>query len=139
MGSREPLGAGLVDPGLAEAYQLFATLSPASMIVIDRGRIVVAWEILDTGETEFDSKSLLNALYGTPVHDGRINLDFPRHRRHGAGEGLHDFPSRRGGRCEGRKHLARAQSSSATKAGITPGLYAVRLGGGTRSAVTFRA
>ena len=60
-------------------------------------------------------------------------------RRHGAGEGLHDFPSRHGGRCEGRKHLARALSSSATKAGITPGLYAVRLGGGTTSAVTFRA
>jgi hypothetical protein len=29
--------------GLAEAYQLFATLPPASMVVIDRGRIVVAW------------------------------------------------------------------------------------------------
>ena len=27
--------------GLAEAYQLFANLPPASMVVIDRGRIVV--------------------------------------------------------------------------------------------------
>ena len=29
--------------GLAEAYRLFATLPPASLLVIDRGRIVVAW------------------------------------------------------------------------------------------------
>ena len=62
--------------GLAEAYQLFATLPPASMVVIDRGRIVVAWgDSARRVKLSSIRKSLLNALYGTPVHDGRINLD----------------------------------------------------------------
>jgi CubicO group peptidase (beta-lactamase class C family) len=62
--------------GLAEAYQLFANLPPASMVVIDRGRIVVAWgDSARRVKLSSIRKSLLNALYGTPVHDGRINLD----------------------------------------------------------------
>ena len=71
-----PLELGWSIRGLAEAYQLFATLSPASMIVIDRGRIVVAWGDSAT-RVKLNSirKSLLNALYGTPVHDGRVDLE----------------------------------------------------------------
>ena len=62
--------------GLAEAYQLFANLPPASMVVIDRGRIVVAWgDSARRVKLSSIRKSLLNALYGTPVNDGRINLD----------------------------------------------------------------
>ena len=73
--------ASLVELGwsiqrLAEAYQLFATLPPASMVVIDRGRIVVAWgDSARRVKLSSIRKSLLNALYGAPVHDGRINLD----------------------------------------------------------------
>jgi CubicO group peptidase (beta-lactamase class C family) len=71
-----PVDLGWSIQGLAEAYQLFATLPPASMVVIDRGLIVVAWGD-SAGRVKLSSirKSLLNALYGTPVDDGRINLD----------------------------------------------------------------
>lgn len=71
-----PAELGWSIPGLAEAYQLFATLPPASMVVIDRGRIVVAWgDSARRVKLSSIRKSLLNALYGTPVHVGRINLD----------------------------------------------------------------
>jgi hypothetical protein len=62
--------------GLGEAYQVFATLTPASMVVIDRGRIVVAWgDSARRVKLSSIRKSLLSALYGTPVHDGRISLN----------------------------------------------------------------
>jgi hypothetical protein len=71
-----PVELGWSIQGLAEAYQLFATLPPASMVVIDRGRIVIAWgDSARRVKLSSIRKSLLNALYGTPVHDGRINLD----------------------------------------------------------------
>ena len=71
-----PAELGWSIPGLAEAYQLFATLPPASMVVIDRGRIVVAWgDSARRVKLSSIRKSLLNALYGTPVHVGQINLD----------------------------------------------------------------
>jgi hypothetical protein len=38
-----PVKLGWSIQGLAEAYQLFATVPPASMVVVDRGQIVVAW------------------------------------------------------------------------------------------------
>jgi hypothetical protein len=63
--------------GLAETYQLFATLPPTSMVV-DRGRIVVAWgDSARRVKLSSIRKSLLKALCGTPVHDGRIDLDDP--------------------------------------------------------------
>jgi CubicO group peptidase (beta-lactamase class C family) len=71
-----PLKLGWSIQGLAEAYQLFATLPPASMLVIDRGQIVVAWgDSARRVKLSSIRKSLVNALYGTPVHDARINLD----------------------------------------------------------------
>jgi CubicO group peptidase (beta-lactamase class C family) len=71
-----PAELGWSIQGLAAAYQAFAALTPASMVVIDRGRIVVAWG--DTARrVKLSSirKSLLSALFGAPVHDGRVNLD----------------------------------------------------------------
>jgi CubicO group peptidase (beta-lactamase class C family) len=71
-----PAELGWSIQGLAKAYQALATLTPASMVVIDHGRFVVAWG--DTAQrVKLSSvrKSLLSALYGTPVRDGRINLD----------------------------------------------------------------
>jgi hypothetical protein len=38
-----PAELGWSIQGLSEAYRLFATLPAASMVVIDRGRIVAAW------------------------------------------------------------------------------------------------
>src|SRR5580693_5131737 len=71
-----PVELGWSIQGLADAYQLFATLPPASIVVIDRGRIVVAWgDSARRVKLSSIRKSLLNALYGAPVHDGRINLD----------------------------------------------------------------
>jgi CubicO group peptidase (beta-lactamase class C family) len=71
-----PLQLGWSIQGLADAYQVFATLPPASMVVVNRGRIVVAWgDSARRVKLSSIRKSLLNALYGTPVHDGRINLD----------------------------------------------------------------
>jgi CubicO group peptidase (beta-lactamase class C family) len=71
-----PLELGWSIQRLAEAYQLFATFPPASMVVIERGRIVVAWgDSARRVKLSSIRKSLLNALYGTPVHDGRINMD----------------------------------------------------------------
>src|SRR5580693_291767 len=71
-----PVELGWSIQGLADAYQLFATLPPASIVVIDRGRIVAAWgDSARRVKLSSIRKSLLNALYGTPVHDGRINLD----------------------------------------------------------------
>ena len=71
-----PVKLGWSIQGLVEAYQLFATLPPASMVVIDRGQIVVAWgDSARRVKLSSIRKSLVNALYGTPVHDGRINLD----------------------------------------------------------------
>jgi hypothetical protein len=76
MGAANPAELGWSIQGLANAYQAFATLTPASMVVIDRGRLVVAWG--DTARrVKLSSvrKGLLSALYGTPVRDGRIKLD----------------------------------------------------------------
>jgi CubicO group peptidase (beta-lactamase class C family) len=62
--------------GLAEANRFFETLPPASMVVVDRGKLVVAWgDSARRVKLSSVRKSLLSALYGVPVRDGRINLD----------------------------------------------------------------
>jgi CubicO group peptidase (beta-lactamase class C family) len=62
--------------GLAEANRFFDTLPPASMVVVDRGRLVVAWgDSARRVKLSSVRKSLLSALYGNPVRNGRINLD----------------------------------------------------------------
>jgi CubicO group peptidase (beta-lactamase class C family) len=71
-----PADLGWSIRGLAEAYQAFAALTPASMVVIDRGRVIVAWgDSARRVKLSSIRKSILNALYGAPVHDGRVGLD----------------------------------------------------------------
>jgi CubicO group peptidase (beta-lactamase class C family) len=70
-----PAELGWSIQGLTEAYRVFAALPPASMVVIDRGRAVVVWgDSARRVKLSSIRKSLLSALYGTPVHDGRIKL-----------------------------------------------------------------
>ena len=62
--------------GLADAYRLFASLPPASLVVVDGGRVVVAWgDSARRIKVSSIRKSLLSALYGRPVLERRIALD----------------------------------------------------------------
>jgi CubicO group peptidase (beta-lactamase class C family) len=62
--------------GLADAYRLFASLPPASLVVVDGGRVVIAWgDSARRIKVSSIRKSLLSALYGKPVLEGRIALD----------------------------------------------------------------
>jgi CubicO group peptidase (beta-lactamase class C family) len=71
-----PTKIGWSIDGLAEANGFFDTLPPASMVVVDHGHLVVAWgDSARRVKLSSIRKSLLSALYGTPVRDGRINLD----------------------------------------------------------------
>lgn len=71
-----PAELGWSVDGLAEANRLFDTLPPSSMVVIDRGRLVLAWgDAARRVKLSSVRKSLLSALYGAPVRDGRISLD----------------------------------------------------------------
>jgi len=71
-----PADLGWSIDGLAEANRLFDTLAPSSMVVIDHGRTILAWgDAARRVKLSSIRKSLLSALYGAPVRDGRINLD----------------------------------------------------------------
>ena len=71
-----PVELGWSIDGLVEANRVFDTLPPASIVAIDRGRLVLAWgDSAKRVKLSSVRKSLLSALYGTPVRDGRINLD----------------------------------------------------------------
>jgi CubicO group peptidase (beta-lactamase class C family) len=72
----EPEGLGWSLSGLAEAYRFFASLPPASLIVIDRGRVVASWgDSARRVKLSSIRKSFLSALYGKPVASGAIDLD----------------------------------------------------------------
>ena len=61
---------------LEAAREFLATLPPASVLVVDRGRLVAQWG--DPGKRVKISsvrKSFLSALYGIYAHEGRIRLD----------------------------------------------------------------
>lgn len=61
---------------LAEAYRFFVSLPPASLVVVDRGRIVASWgDSARRIKLSSIRKSLLSALYGKPVAAGVIDLD----------------------------------------------------------------
>ncbi len=61
---------------LAEARKYFETLPPASMVVVDRGRVVVEWgDPALRVKLSSIRKSLLGALYGIYVQKGRFHLD----------------------------------------------------------------
>jgi CubicO group peptidase (beta-lactamase class C family) len=71
-----PVELGWSIQGLAETYRFFASLPSSSLVVVDRGRIVVAWgDSARRVKLSSIRKSLLSALYGRPVRDGLIDLD----------------------------------------------------------------
>jgi CubicO group peptidase (beta-lactamase class C family) len=71
-----PVELGWSVDGLAEANRLFDALPPASIVVVDRGRLILAWgDAARRVKLSSIRKSLLSALYGAPVREGRINLD----------------------------------------------------------------
>jgi CubicO group peptidase (beta-lactamase class C family) len=72
----EPEGLGWSLLGLAQAYRFFASLPPASLIVVDRGRVVASWgDSARRVKMSSIRKSFLSALYGKPVAAGAIDLD----------------------------------------------------------------
>jgi CubicO group peptidase (beta-lactamase class C family) len=61
---------------LEEARNYFETLPPASIVVVDRGRVVVEWgDPALRVKLSSIRKSLLSALYGIYVRKGRFDLD----------------------------------------------------------------
>src|ERR1700694_6217080 len=61
---------------LEEARQFFLALPASSMIVVDRGRVVVEWGDPDKRiKLSSVRKSILSALYGNYVRTGRIELN----------------------------------------------------------------
>jgi len=72
----EPAKFGWSAAKLEEARAYLATLPPASVLVVDRGRLIAQWS--DPGKRVKISsvrKSFLSALYGIYVQEGRIDLD----------------------------------------------------------------
>src|SRR5215471_3645722 len=61
---------------LDEARKFFDTLPPASLFVVDHGRVVVDWGD-STRKIKISSmrKSILSALYGIDSANGRLDLD----------------------------------------------------------------
>jgi CubicO group peptidase (beta-lactamase class C family) len=71
----DPQALGWSLQGLAEAYRYFASLPPASLVVIDRGRIVASWgDSARRVKLSSIRKSLLSALFGRAVSQGHIDL-----------------------------------------------------------------
>jgi CubicO group peptidase (beta-lactamase class C family) len=72
----DPYELGWSVDRLAEAYQFFASLPPASLVVVDRGRIVACWgDSARRVKLSSIRKSFLSALYGKPVAEGVIDLN----------------------------------------------------------------
>ena len=71
-----PTEAGWSKQKLEQARQCFQSLPAASMVVIDRGRIIVEWgDSAKRIKVHSIRKSLLSGLYGRYVRHGIINLD----------------------------------------------------------------
>jgi hypothetical protein len=56
--------------GLAEAHRFFASLWPASLVVIDRGRLVVAW-----GDTDVSSSAQFGKASLAPCMADQYAID----------------------------------------------------------------
>src|SRR5579863_3341681 len=71
-----PEDLGWSKTNLDEARKFFDSLPPASLFVVDHGRVVVDWDD-STRKIKISSmrKSLLSALYGTESANGRLDLD----------------------------------------------------------------
>jgi CubicO group peptidase (beta-lactamase class C family) len=75
-GKIDPQDVGWSVSKLEEARKYFETLPPASIVVVDRGRVVVEWgDPARRVKLSSIRKSLLSALYGIYVRKGRFDLD----------------------------------------------------------------
>jgi CubicO group peptidase (beta-lactamase class C family) len=71
-----PQELGWSSPKLEEARKYFGTLPPASIVVVDRGRVVAEWgDPALRIKVSSIRKSLLSALYGIHVREGRFDLN----------------------------------------------------------------
>jgi CubicO group peptidase (beta-lactamase class C family) len=71
-----PAKLGWSPQGLEEANRLFDSLPESSMVVVDRGLVIAAWgDAAKRVKLSSVRKTLLSALFGKPVSDGRIALD----------------------------------------------------------------
>jgi CubicO group peptidase (beta-lactamase class C family) len=71
-----PAELGWSPQGVEEANRLFDSLPESSMMVVDRGRVIAAWgDAAKRVKVSSVRKTLLSALFGKPVSDGRIALD----------------------------------------------------------------
>ena len=71
-----PTEFGWSPQGLEEANRVFDSLTESSMVVVDRGRVIAAWgDAARRVKLSSVRKTLLSALFGKPVSDGRIALD----------------------------------------------------------------
>jgi len=72
----DPQHLGWSSSKLEEARKYFGTLPPASIVVVDRGQIVVEWgDPALRIKVSSIRKSLLSALYGIYVRHGRFDLN----------------------------------------------------------------
>lgn len=74
--SASPAQLGWSAQGLEEANRLFDTLPESSLVVVDRGRVIAAWgDPAKRVKLSSVRKTLLSALFGKPVSEGRVALD----------------------------------------------------------------
>jgi CubicO group peptidase (beta-lactamase class C family) len=72
----DPASLGWSVPKIEEARSYLATLPPATVLVVDRGRLVVQWgDPAMRVKISSVRKSFLSALYGIYAQEGRIDLN----------------------------------------------------------------
>lgn len=72
----DPLLLGWSESELATARKFFATLPSASLIVIDRGRLIIEWgDPARKVKVSSVRKSFLSALFGIAEAEGKVNLN----------------------------------------------------------------
>ena len=72
----DPRAAGWSSAGLDSARAYFSNLPPASLFVVDRGKVVVEWgDPAKRVKVSSVRKSFLSALVGIHVNAGRIDLE----------------------------------------------------------------
>lgn len=71
-----PASAGWSIKGLQAAQDYAASLKPTAVMVVQDGKVVVSWGNVSRKVNVVSvRKSLLSALYGIVVSEGRVNLD----------------------------------------------------------------
>jgi len=74
--SADPASAGWSAERLAEAQDYAASLKPTAVMVVQDGKVIASWgDISRKVNVASVRKSLLSALYGIAVSEGRIDLD----------------------------------------------------------------